>query len=100
MMENKLKNVAAIKGRLGGDLMVYNAIRAGKKKAAVVDNLLGGQAYAQPMMEGLVDMGDCRALAGGMTINITDRKIVSCSVDQDWKCVRCEHQQQRSALKI
>jgi hypothetical protein len=35
-----------------------------------------------------------------MTIDITARKIVSCSVDQDWKCISCSHHQQRPALKI
>jgi hypothetical protein len=43
MMETKLKSVAAIKARIGSDMMVYNTIRAGKKKAAVAANLLGAK---------------------------------------------------------
>jgi hypothetical protein len=100
MLENKLKSVAAIKSRIGDDMMTYNAIRAGKKRAAVSTNLLGGPAYVQPLLEGLVDLGDVRALSGGMTIDITTRKIVSCSMDHEWKCVSCPHHQQRQALKI
>jgi hypothetical protein len=55
MSNLKQKSVSEIKERIGGDMMVYNAIRAGRKKAAVAANLLGSQAHAMPLMEGLVD---------------------------------------------
>jgi hypothetical protein len=96
----KEKNSSLIRERLGPEIIVYNSIQERYQRERGADNLLGGGRVAMPPMEGFVDIGDGRVLSGGLKIDIGAKKVVCCSCDQDWQCLRCEQHKTRPAFKI
>jgi hypothetical protein len=80
--------------------MVYSAIQVNTKRANVAADLLGGPKSNVENMRGLVDIGDSRILSGGLKIDIVDKKVVCTSFDQEWHCLACNHNNNRSAFGV
>jgi hypothetical protein len=94
------ENVLEIRRRLGQDNMIYNAIQMNTKRGNVAADLLGGPKSTVENMRGLVDIGDGRILSGGLKIDIADKKVVSTSFDQEWRCIACNHPNNRPAFGV
>jgi hypothetical protein len=94
------ENSNQIRERLGQDNMIYNAIQVNTKRTNVAADLLGGPKSTVENMRGLVDIGDGRILSGGLKIDIADKKVVCTSFDQEWRCLACNHNNNRSAFGI
>jgi hypothetical protein len=80
--------------------MVYNAIQVNTKRANVAADLLRGPKSMVENMRGLVDIGDGRILSGGLKIDIADKKVVCTSFNQEWRCLACNHTNNRSAFGV
>jgi hypothetical protein len=99
-IEKVEENVDEIRRRLGPDNMVYNAIQSGYKRGNMAQDLLGGQTSSVTNLRGLVEIGDRRILSGGLRIDIAERKVVSTSFDEEWRCLACLHPHNGPAFKV
>jgi hypothetical protein len=80
--------------------MVYSAITAGKKRATMASNLLGGIPGEAASVPGLVEIGDGRILSGGQKVGIADKTIINSNFDEEWRCLGCGHPTNRPCFKI
>jgi hypothetical protein len=97
--KHRVECSSAIRDRIGSSLVVYNSIQASNKRYTTAMDLLGGKKSMSELPKGVVDIGDRRILSGGLKIDITDRKVVSTSFDDEWRCIACCHNPNRAVFK-
>jgi hypothetical protein len=94
----KAKAVEDVKARLGKELLTYEAINNGNRKARMVANIIGDNIVQAPEVKGWVELGDGRFLSGGLNMALSTS--TSTSFDYDWTCLRCGQHGSRPAFKI
>jgi hypothetical protein len=94
------KRMEDIKTRLGKDHMVYQSIRARNICATKAANLMGGGAAFSPAVPGMVELGDGRVMTGGLKMALTDKRIITSSVNLNWTCLVCEQHRDKPALRL
>jgi hypothetical protein len=61
---------------------------------------MGPKTSSVTNLRGLVEIGDGRILSGGLRNDIAERKVVSTSFDEDWRCLACSHPHNGPAFKV
>jgi hypothetical protein len=96
----KAKAVEDIMTRLCKELLTYDAINNGNRKARMAANILEDNIVPAPEVKGWVELGDGRFLSGGLNMALNTWRIISTSFDDDWTCLRCGQHGSRQAFKI
>jgi hypothetical protein len=87
---------AAVTGKLqeylDDKVLGYDAVLEARRRIMEVPQLLGGPAAATPDLGSMLSTGDGRLLNVIMDVSIGQNKVVSSTVDNNWRCLcRAEH---------
>jgi hypothetical protein len=84
--------VTKLREILDDKILGYDAVLEARRRTMEVPHLLGGAAAATPDLGTMVSTGDGRLLNVIMDVSIGQNKVVTSTVDSNWRCLcRAEH---------
>jgi hypothetical protein len=94
------KRIDDIKTRLSKDLLVYQSIRARNICETKATNLMGGGAAYAPAVPGMVELGDGPMMTGGLKMALSDKRVITTSINFNWTCLVCDQHKDKPALRL
>jgi hypothetical protein len=92
--------IIKIKDQIGRDFMLYETIRAHKRRNLTAITFVQQEENPPAGLDGMVKMGELRLLSGGLKYDMKTKRIITTSYKPDWSCLACGPHGSRPAFNF